>query len=257
MQSESTRRRRLLGVVSVSIVLAACGGGGGDDGGDGGSGIDDEDATGIWAGTLKPDGEAQVPAFVVAVPDGSFALMAPGQAFLYGTGSTDGDSFTADATGYAFTGATFANGSTSGSFTLTGTVFEEDSLTGSYSGAGESGTIAMDFDATRTNRAASLSLVAGSYSATVGTASTSLSVNNGALTFNATTGTNCVGNGTIRLADTSSRNLYQWTMTLTGCPSNGQFEGVAFLADVGGGSNNQLLMLGAGASGPLAVAFAK
>jgi hypothetical protein len=239
-------------LVAILSLLAGCGGGGGDDGDDEEF---DNDATGVWTGTHTPDGKPAVSVTAVVAPNGRFVAVSS-QIYLSGSGTVSGDRLSASATGWAPAGATFANGSTSGAFTLTGFLFEENRSESTYSGANESGRLVLNYSSSRSNRSSSLATIAGSYA--TGSGATSVAINsNGAITFNSTQGTNCIGNGTMRVGD-STRNVYTWSMTLSGCTAvNGSVDGVATLDDVGGQANNQLVMLGASSSAPFGVIAVK
>jgi hypothetical protein len=235
-------------VGSLGGLVAGCGGGGGGDDDD--EEDFDNDATGIWAGTLTPDGSTGVPVTVVVEPDGRFvAISSP--VYMSGTGDVSGDRLSASAKGWAPAGITFANGSTSATFSLTGFLFEENRSESSYSGAGESGRIVMTYDTARSNRQSSLTTVAGSYVTTAGGA---LAINSsGSVTLNSPNGPNCIGNGTIRVRN-ASRNVYAWSLALSGCTSgNGNADGVAYLDDVGGTVNSRIIMLGATTEDPVGI----
>lgn len=245
------RRATAIALVTVLSLVHGCGGGGDDE--------DDEefdhDATGVWSGTHTPDGKPGVPVNAVVAPNGRFVAISS-YFYLSGSGSVSVDRLSANASGWAGAGVTFANGSTSGAFTLTGTVLEENRIDGAYSGANESGRLVMTYDSARSNRASSLAAVAGSYATASGTASVAVT-GSGAITFNATQGTNCVGNGTMRVTD-SGRNVYTWSMTLSGCTGvNGSVDGVAYLDDEGGRTSNRLVMLGSSSAAPFGVIATK
>ena len=252
MHMDSQTRVAVAVLTAFAALVAGCGGGGG--------GEDDEEeqfdneATGIWNGTHTPDGRTAVSATVVAEPDGGF-VMVSSLVYLSGTGSVSGDRLSATATGWAPAGTSFANGSATGTFSLTGTVFEENRIDSSYSGASESGRFVFTYDAARSNRPASLAVVAGSYTTAGGGA---LAINSsGAMTLNSPNGPNCVGNGVIRVPD-ASRNVYTWSMTLSGCTAgNGNASGVAFLDDVNGRANSRIRLLGASIDVPVIVTAEK
>jgi hypothetical protein len=207
------------------ILITGCSGGSGEE-----DEVEDldEDASGIWTATVTPDGQAAVNATLVVIPDGDFAL-ASSEALLIGSGATNGSAFSATSTGFAPPGGTFANGAISASFSLTGTVTTEDALSGSYSGANESGRIAATYNSAVTERQASLAISGGSYLVPQqpGAPIVSLAINNGAMTFNVSTG--CVGNGNIAVVN-PTRNYYTWTMTFSNCQAiNGDYSGLSFM----------------------------
>jgi hypothetical protein len=128
---------------------------------------------------------------------------------------------------------------------------EESSLDGTYSGANESGTLALTYDSVQSNVSASLTTVAGSYTTTSG--QSSLAIANGSMALNSTAGPNmnCVGNGTVSVPN-ANRNIYTWNMTFSGCTVDGAGDGLAFL--IGG---NNLIMIGRIANVPLSLSFTK
>jgi hypothetical protein len=245
---DSQTRVVVAALTAFAALVAGCGGGGG--GGDEDDEEFDNEATGIWNGTHTPDGRTGVPATVVAEPNGRFVVVSS-LVYLSGTGNVSGDRLSATATGWAPTGTSFANGSATGSFSLTGTVFEGNRIDTAYAGASESGRFVFTYDAAQANRPASLAVVAGSYTTSGGGA---LAINSsGAMTLNSPNGTNCVGNGVISVPD-ASRNVYAWSMTLSGCTAgNGNASGVAYLGDVAGRANSLIRLLGATIDVPVIV----
>jgi hypothetical protein len=242
----------VLALTVFAALIAGCGGGGG--GGDDEEEEFDNEATGIWNGTHTPDGKTGVLATFVAEPNGSFVLIS-NLIYLSGTGSISGDRLSATATGFPASGTTFANGSASGSFSLTGFLFEENRSESSYSGAGESGRFVFTYDAARSNRPASLALIAGSY-VTLGQGALAIN-SNGVMTLSSPNGPSCVGNGEVRVPD-ASRNVYTWSMTLSGCTSgNGAVSGVGFMDDFGGVANSRVQLLGATVDTPVIVIATK
>jgi hypothetical protein len=246
------RRGVVTAFVLVLSLVAGCGGGGG--GGDDDDAEFDNEATGIWTGTHTPDGKTGVSALFVAEPNGRFAASSS-LIYLSGTGSVSGDQLSATATGWPPSGTSFGDGSAKGSFSLTGFLFEENRSESSYSGAGESGRFVFTYDATRSNRPASLALVAGSY---VTSGQSALAINsNGVMTLNSPNGPNCVGNGQVSVPD-ASRNVYAWSMTFSGCTSgNGAASGVGFMEDFGGVANSRVVLAGATVDIPVIIIATK
>ncbi len=222
-------------ILAGLLFMTGCSGGGSDE-----EEPDDldEDASGVWTATVTPDGQAAVNATLIAIPDGRFALTSS-EALFIGSGTTNGSAFSATSTGFAPPGSTFANGAISAAFNLTGTVTTGASLTGSYSGANESGRVAATYNSSVTERQASLAIVAGSYLVPQqpGAPIVSLAINNGALTLNVSTG--CVGVGDIAVVN-PTRNYYTWTMTFSNCTViNGVYSGLAHMP-----SNVSVALLG-------------
>lgn len=238
----------------VMALASGCGGGGGDDDED--DEPFDNDATGVWEGIVTPDGQTAVSVIAVAAPNGRFALTSS-RIFLSGTGDVSGTNLSASATGWPPSGTTFANGSTMGTFTLSGLVLEGNRIDASYSGAGTSGRLEMGYDSV-SDRGSSLSKVAGSYSIAPGLGTASMAITaTGNLTFNSANGSNCIGNGTVQAPD-ARKNVYTWSVTYSGCEVlSGQGTGLAYLDDSAGGPDSALYMLGATSSTPIAVVFLK
>ena len=65
---------------------------------------------------------------------------------LSGAGSTNGRLAVGHATGWAYPGQTFANGSAVADFTLSGTVEDFTSIDATYSGGNSSGTLTLTYD---------------------------------------------------------------------------------------------------------------
>lgn len=244
-------RSILLLPVLVSLATA-CGGGGDDD--DDGPDVPDADATGVYRGTATPDGGTSSPANLIVAPGGQFQLVTS-VALFAGTGTTDGMEFSANATGYAPTGTSFPSGATTGSFSLMGTVVEQSRVSGTFSGAGLSGRVSLDFDATVTNRPASLQALAGSYQvqAPPGAPSASFAItSSGVVTSNSSDG--CVGNGNFQVIQ-ASVNIYSWSVTFSSCPvasQNGTFTGLAFMP-----TDNLLVVSGNSSAAGLAFSATK
>lgn len=238
----------------MALSLAGCGGGeekpatgvGGDD-------DDDASGAGIWAGTYRIDGQGTgQPMGGIVTEEGDFVFATTGTSarMHFGSGSTNGNSFTATASSYG--PASMVSSS------FQGTIADGVSITGSYSLTGESAL----FNLTYSNiymRAASLATLTGTYTVTVGASgsnpATTLTVDiigNGNFVYtNSTSGCSISGNFSVPHAN---RNYYRWTGTASGCTAgDGAMTGVAYLADVPAGQNRQLVMMGRHATLPVAM----
>jgi hypothetical protein len=255
------RRRALLLALLTATTLAACGGGGDDDEededeDDGISIPDDEDASGLWLGTVNRVG-ASDPFAVIASPNGEFigvVISATGNTgrLLVGSGTVAGNKLNANGTIFAGAGATLPLGQQVALVTLPQvTVVERVSMAGSYSGGGEVGIFTLNFDAAKTNRGASLAALTGTYTTfpaptTAGAANWSLAIApNGTATF--ATNTGCNGTGTFAVID-AAYNVYSWTLNngVCGTTPATTFSGLATLDDnPTGGTSNLLRMFGA------------
>jgi hypothetical protein len=231
------RLLRILLATVCATMLAACGGG--DDEEDEDDFDNDVDVSGYWTGTVTPDGGTASNATLFVGSDGKFVILS-NRVFFNGTGSTSSSSFSASATGYAPAGNPFPNSSTVGAFTLMGTATAMSSITGSYSGASESGRLAFTYNSANSTRLASLSAASGSYTVvqTAGAPAASLVVSSsGALTFNVSTG--CMGTGQLTVVD-AAHNYYSWTLSLTAC-TNTSASGIGFMT-----ASNFLNLVGTG-----------
>jgi hypothetical protein len=228
----------------VGAALAALQGCGGHSGSDSASQppvlFGDADPTGLWQGTFRTD-DGTRNFNVIAAPDGRFvgviASSGTNGRFIVGVHDTNLNMFSAKGTVFAQAGeALLPNGQPSGALTVSsGNVVERASLSGSYSGGGESASFTLGYDG-NTSRGASLEAIAGVYSVypppLINTAT--LAVSGGTLTF-ATDG-GCNGAGTIDVID-SALNIYSWSMLLSAC---GGVEGSALtgLATLGDNPRN-------------------
>jgi hypothetical protein len=235
------RGRRSLRRLLVGVALAALQGCGGHGGGDSASQppvlLGDADPTGLWQGTFKSDDGTARNFNVIAAPDGRFvgviASSGTNGRFIVGTHDTTLNMFSAHGTVFAQAGeALLPNGQPSGALTVSnGNVVERASLSGSYSGGGESASFTLGYDG-NTSRGASLQGIAGVYSVfpppLINTAT--LAVSGGTLTF-ATDG-GCNGAGTIDVID-PTMNIYSWSMLLSACGGveGSMLSGLATLGD--------------------------
>lgn len=215
---------RLLTVTFVTL-LASCGGGEGDDDGGGGS----FEFDGYFTGTLTPDGSGPISSFLYVAQNGKFYVSALPKAQFAGQGNVNGTSYSASGMGMS---AGFANGSPSASFSFTGSITGQGaSITGAYSGGGESGTYSFQWNSAVSSRAASLGAIAGTYRyPPTGTQVYTFTITSaGAYTFSANSG--CTMNGTVQVLD-SQWNYYGWQATASGCSNiAGAISGHGWMTD--------------------------
>jgi hypothetical protein len=239
-----TSTKRAVLAAMVAVALASCGGGG-DDEDEGFEEDDDASGAGIWVGTFRIDGQADsAPMVGIVAEEGDFILVANGAGtedrMFFGTGTTNGNSFSANALSY-----NLVNMSKTPS-TLSGTVNDGVSLNGSYSFSGQSATYSLQFRS-QYNRAASLATVAGVYSLAPNPANLVVTVtinSNGTLTMDASQPAGCTMNGTVTVPH-ANRNYYRWSGTYTTCGAlNGQHSGILHLDDTAPGTNNTIRMFG-------------
>ena len=245
------RRRRMLFLALLMTTVAACRGGGDDDDDDDGGGSTDADAVGLWTGTVNRVG-AQNAFAVIASPTDEFVgvvISTTGTGrLLIGTGDVTGTTLTASGTIFPAAGSTMPNGQSVANVTIpTGTVTQRVSITGAYSGGGETGVFTLNYDP-KTSRGASLPAVAGTYTSTGPTPSQSASLtitSLGSLTY--ATGAGCNATGTFAVPD-AGYNVYTFTLNAGVCGTvpAATFNGLATLDDnPAGGTNNLLRMFGA------------
>jgi hypothetical protein len=202
---------------------------------------------------------------ILITPDGRFAgtIGSTGSngRVLLGTGSTMLTGFSGTGTVYARAGeALLPNGAGSDPLTLSsGTGVARVSLSGTFSGGGESGPFALQYLDT-TFRGASLLTVAGVYSGyplLPGNISTSsLVVNGNVVTWANDAG--CNGAGTIEVID-ARLNMYSWSMLIAACGgvTDHTVTGLGTLADDRRGATGQRIELyGATATNELPFTFA-
>jgi hypothetical protein len=252
MKPHSPARRRALAVSLALAALAGCG-----HGGDSGNGVPpgvsgDGNATGLWQGTVTTADGLNRGFSVIVAPSGEFtgviASSGTNGRFLLGTVATTLSAFSASGTVFAQAGeALLPDGQLSDALTVSGgTVVTRISLTGDYSGGGESASFSLTYDGGATARGASLTAVAGVYSAYPptpgGVPSATLAISGDAVTF-ATDG-GCNGAGTIAVID-PTLNIYSWSMLIGPCPGAAAFtvSGLATLTDSPRGGNANLIAL--------------
>jgi hypothetical protein len=198
--------------VSVVLVasLVACGGGGGS----GSSGpTPNASAGGLWSGSLS-DGTQVVG---IVAETGEFNFVQEDGVEYFGTISTTQTSATANITGVTSKGTTFADGSTSGTGTLTGTVQERVRLAGNSNfrtaaGTNISSSVTLDYDSLY-DRDSSLQTIAGNFADFISGEIMSI---NGGTAFLQDSATNCVINGTVAIID-ARYNVYRVEYTYSSC----------------------------------------
>jgi len=220
---------RLLPLLVLAGVAAGCGGGDDDEDGGFGGGAD---ASGIWSGTVDIDGGPQNINAVLIVRSNGSVYMDTEIGLLVGNGQTSGNAFSASTDGYSYN-LGFPDGA---DFSLNGTVAEGDSLTGAFSGAGQSGTFEFDFNTALSALPAALPTVAGTYSAELSIRDdvTPVSVTIEADGDMTGSGGGCTFTGKVNVLE-STGNIYSWNATLTGCEANGSASGIGIAPEAGTG----------------------
>jgi hypothetical protein len=201
---------------------------------------------------------------MIVAPDGRFAGIIESTGsngrLVLGTGDTILDMFSATGTVFAQAGeALLPNGQASDPLTVSsGTVVEHVSLTGTFSGGGESASFALTYEGA-TSRGASLPAIAGVYGGYPllpgGVVTSTLVVNGNSITFANDGG--CNGAGTVEVID-SRLNMYSWSMLLGACSGVAEHtvSGLATLSDdPRGGTGNLIGLFGATAADELPFVF--
>jgi hypothetical protein len=240
-------RSKSLTFVCLSLFVlgaAACGGG------DGGILVTTASPGGIWQGTDSATGK-QVRGIVDE--SGQFHFIRNDLVQFVGTATTAGNAVSASFEGFTQVGTNFADGSTHGTGTLTGTLAERASLALNYQfttddGAASSGTINLAYNSLY-DVDSSLSAISGNYTdAANDTVSISAS---GAITSQDPV-TSCVVNGQLSIIN-SMYNAYDVIYGYSNCTGtsavlNGvQFSGLATLNN--GGNPVQVIVAVTGQAG--------
>jgi hypothetical protein len=227
----------LSGWAAACALLASSGCGGGDGGGFQAQPPPPANAAvgGIWQGRL-----ASGPNVLGLVSEaGDFHFLASDGVQYFGTVSASTNAVSGNFTGYTAFGTTFQDGTTRGTGTLTGTVQERSSLTGSTTFTTSAGTNATD-SITLTysalyERDSSLQTAAGTFRDVVTGDILSIDSNGVAFMQNPSS-TGCVVNGTVSIIDPQF-NVYRVQYTYGNCQgqytvlTGATFTGLATLDD--------------------------
>jgi hypothetical protein len=206
------------------ILMTACGGGGSTSSG---GTTPNASPGGIWNGTESSTGLA-----ITGIVDeaGEFHFIRSDSTQYVGTASTAGNAISASFDGYTEVGTTFADGSTHGTGSLSGTIQERTSISSTTqfttdAGTSSNGTLSLTFNSLY-NLASSLATISGNY--TDPNSGDVISITGaGAVTWqDAATG--CVGNGTISIID-AAYNAYRVQFSYASCTGAAAvLNGVAF-----------------------------
>ena len=197
---------RPLIATAVFLGLFACGGvgvvGGGGGGGSTPPPVQNASAGGIWKGTDPISG---LPVTGIITESGQLQFLRSDGAQYYGTVSTSGINLSGTYSGIAAIGNTFSDGSTYGSGTISGTVQERQTLSGTLTfttslGTKSSGSGSFTFDSLY-DSGSSLSTIAGNYADNANNAIVNVTSNGTIFSQSATTG--CVINGQISIINAS------------------------------------------------------
>ena len=225
--------RNLSLVFTAAFFISACGGSGGSTSLAGGGTTTNASPGGIWSGTESSTGLT-----VTGIVDeaGEFRFIRSDGTQYVGTATTVENAISASFDGYTPIGTMFADGSTHGTGTLSGTVTQRVSISAmtqfqTDKGTSSSGSLSLTFESLY-NVASSLATISGNY--TDPNSGDVISItSSGAVTWqDAETG--CVGNGTISIIS-ATYNAYRVQFSYGNCTGgaavlNGaQFTGLATL----------------------------
>lgn len=165
-----------------------------------------------------------------------------GTAVYDGTYTTNGNTITLNATGYATRGHTFPNNATTSTIAATVPYVTHDYITGPFTGATDNGTLSLAYVATY-DRGSSLASIAGAYKDVFNGVTTTLTISAaGVVTGSDTASCQYTGNA----APIDPRfNTYTFDYAITGCAQAGTYSGVAFFSDAFLFGDNKQLILGA------------
>ena len=207
---------KLLLMSNLALALTGCGGSGGDSSSSSSTPTQVSNASpgGIWRGTESSSG-LQVLGLIDE--SGEFHFIRPTDGVQYiGHTSTSGNSVSADFEGFTPYGFQFADKSTHGTGSASGTVAERSTMNLSAqfktdAGTTTNGTLNLTFDASY-NRPSSLATIAGNFA----DGSNTITVSSNGTIFEQDPNTGCVVNGTVSIIN-ASYNAYRVSYSFANC----------------------------------------
>lgn len=231
----------------VSLVLtagvSACGGGGGGGGGSSSPPpVVNAAVGGIWEGTTTISGQGSLDLIGLVAEDGRAHFIQEDGVQYWGTVTSSGTSIAANFSGAVPLGETFADGVTSGSGSLTGTVQARSSLSANATftttaGTRTTSTIQMTYNPLY-DRDSSLSTISGNYTFAGAPGSDALNIAPDGRLFLQIPGSGCVANGQVTVLN-AAYNAYDLRYTYSNCTGaeavlNGAtFRGIGTLDNTG------------------------
>ncbi len=226
----------LKGLITAMLLtsLAACGGGGGSSAPAPDAPIPDAAIGGLWAGTVTDNVFNEAQFFLgVTTDDGRFRFLSAdtlGQ--FVGTLDASGVTLRGSGVGIAPVGSTWLDNSTTINISMTGTISERASMSGTWSGGtGETGSFSFAYDGLY-ERGSSLSTVAGSW-----VSRDEFDNPIGSITIDsqgrmdAQDAAGCLYSGDLSIIN-ASYNAYDLSLVVTNCAElNGTYSGLAVTAD--------------------------
>jgi hypothetical protein len=201
----------------LASLIVACGGGGG---GSSTTPVRDAAVGGIWQGTVTFTGQGTFNLIGLVAEDGRAHFIQEDGVQYWGTVRSTRSNISASITGAMPIGGTFADGSTSGTGSITGTIVERSRLTATSTfttsaGLQTRGEISLTYDPLY-DRDASLATIAGNYTNALAPGSDSLSVSGNGVIFGQVPANACVINGQVDVPN-GSYNAYEVQFTYSNC----------------------------------------
>ena len=181
-----------------------------------------------------------------------------GAIYALSTITPNGQDFSATFDAYAQGNTVFANGGTTGSGTVSGTIISRSSINATYSGPGnDSGTASLTYQQSLYEQPASLSIIAGTYSfgytdQSGASQTASITIDSGgAISGSDTAG--CTFAGQLQVPD-ASYNAYDGSVTQTCSQTSVTFDTVGFFTPATSSTPAELSLIGSSAAASLAFA---
>lgn len=212
------------------VIIPACGGGGGSSSSPSAAPAT-QSISGIWIGTFTSKVTGTQEHITALISESNTARFASVTSLAQYSGllSVTGNSFSAQLIACSPPGSLFRDGSFVGVVTITGTFAPQGTMSGTYSGVGDSGTVSLTYS-TLYERPSTPAAVAGIWEGTLSGFATTLSIDpTGSIGGVSTSG--CSYNGIIRIIN-PSYNAYSVDLVITDCGlQSGSYTGLAALTD--------------------------
>ena len=205
-----------------------------------------EPGEGIWQGTMASSISGNTLDVVGLVNSWGELRLLTDQGQFIGQIRISGDSITSRLTGISAEGFRWPDDSTIGDFSFSGDYLHRSAIEGDYSGAGDDGTISLEFDPA-SDRISEIDRVVGMWALrdTLQNITATLEIDRVDMHGAAIAGSNvdgCIFNGELE-SWTSAFVFDVWTLSVSNCPSapgqnlNGEYEGLGAVRDRETGSN--------------------
>lgn len=210
-------------ILLCTYALTGCGGGGSGSS----SSMEWASVTGLWSGTVVSDNSQVTHVFGVASANNELRLISDDLSLQYaGTVSISGNSGTGTLRGYAVDGV-FYNGQPVTTFSITFTVVENQSITGTYTTEGDSGRFTLTYEPGAERQSSLLDLSGEWGYSSMGQWAHAVISNDGEL--QATFDSGCEVNGTVTLPSYDWA-IYRASVSVTSCAElDGSYTGLMFL----------------------------